>query len=143
MRRGLPVSALLALVFLGACSSGGGGQQITTVTNAKTTAEADQKIFEQLRAAGADLTKPRTLNHYLYFPSEEAARSAAERLRLLGYTVDVHVSPKPTPGQAWSVVATKVTVVNPETIKPGGAIVGSVAAKGRGVYDGWEPAATP
>ncbi|HEX9270034.1 MAG TPA: ribonuclease E inhibitor RraB [Candidatus Limnocylindria bacterium] len=103
----------------------------------------DQQVLDQLRRAGADLTKPRDIRHYLYFPSAATARSAADRLRASGYTVDVHASPTPKPGEDWAVVANRVMVVNAETIRTERSLMDEVARQGQGVYDGWEAAAKP
>ncbi len=42
--------------------------------------DADEMVIEGLRGAGADLSRPREVIHYLYFPTEETTRTAVAAL---------------------------------------------------------------
>jgi hypothetical protein len=45
----------------------------------------DVQLVPQLQQNGADITKPREILHYLYFPSEDLARNAVEELIKSGF----------------------------------------------------------
>src|SRR5204863_6747402 len=40
--------------------------------------DLDQQVLDQLKAAGSDLSKPHSIDFFLYFPSEDAAKQAAK-----------------------------------------------------------------
>src|SRR5919201_1750213 len=49
----------------------------------------DALTLTQLAKAGADLSRPTEIIHYLYLPTEAQARDAARELEVAGYAVDV------------------------------------------------------
>ena len=57
--------------------------------------DPDEAVIIQLRKAGSDLSKPHTIDFYLYFPSQSAAEKAAAQMRQTGYTVEVKRAAKP------------------------------------------------
>ena len=52
--------------------------------------ERDRLSLKHLRAAKADLARPRHILHFLYFGDESAARAAAETISAGGYGTTVH-----------------------------------------------------
>jgi hypothetical protein len=52
-------------------------------------ADKDTEILEQLRQAASDLTKEHNVDHFVYFPTEDAARAAAAALVDRAYRVEV------------------------------------------------------
>ena len=101
----------------------------------------DHLVLRELEQAGADLTKPREVLHYLYFPTEEAADEAAEALRAAGYEVAVQPSAAGSASRnPWLALATIEAVVNEATVDQTRALMEGIAARGGGEYDGWEAA---
>lgn len=107
----------------------------------KTPQEADSLALRQLAGRGADLSKPRHVIHYLYFATEEDARSAAEAITEAAWTTAVD-PPSEAIGQ-WCVKADAHRTVAPDTVAAFRSWFESVAAEHRGEYDGWEAAAKP
>lgn len=106
-----------------------------------TPADADQLVIRQLESRGADLTKPRHVIHYLYFPGEAEARRAAMAIEQAGYDAAVG---SPNDGiQEWSVRAEGHRVVETSTVEGFRAWFERIAGEHRGEYDGWEAAAKP
>jgi hypothetical protein len=101
----------------------------------------DDLVIEQLVKAGADLSRPRDTVHYLYFPSEQGANVAAERLRAHGLTTIV--KPAASGNDPWVLIANHDFVVNSDSIRELVAVAEEAARAGGGDYDGWEAAATP
>ena len=142
-------SSILAVAMLTAsCGGSSGGAQDGTSGNTtrQTVASnlsknaADQGILSQLRAAGADLTKPRSVRHHLYFRDEASARRVAAQLDG-GYRTSVAVA---SDGSGdWEVTAEKVMVVSLTTISPEEERFDRVATAAGGTYDGWDAAAKP
>ncbi len=105
--------------------------------------EGDAMIVDQLRRAGADLSQPRDVVHYLYLPFEEAASTASHRLREAGYTTEVRSAAGPAGANPWLVVARKEEVLSLESARAARVAFTAIAATYGGEYDGWEAAASP
>lgn len=103
--------------------------------------ELDKLSLKQLRGRGADLTRPRHVLHFLYFPEEAAARKAAEAIVVAGYEASV-TEPEGRIAQ-WGVRAETTRVVNESTVHAFRSWFEQVAAEHEGEYDGWEAAAKP
>jgi hypothetical protein len=101
---------------------------------------ADQTVFLQLQEAGADLDLPREINWFLVFADEAGARLADEPLRELGYDVEIH---REDDGAAWTVTASRVTVVSLGYVVEGSAWFSAFAANHGADFDGWGAAVTP
>jgi hypothetical protein len=100
--------------------------------------EGDSLVLDQLRAHGADLDRPRHVIQYLYFPSDEGARAAAEALRPMGYEVDVR---PPSSGiDQWAVIAEMEVVLDESWVDETRRRLRAVAEANGGEYDGWEAA---
>ena len=96
--------------------------------------------MEHLQRAGADLAQAREIEHYLYFPTEEAARTAAEQLRSDGFTVTVR---RGADNVNWLALASQMSVVSDETLDELNEQLAALADSLGGEYDGWQAAAAP
>src|SRR5580765_2841786 len=97
--------------------------------------DIDEATLVQLRKAGSDLTKPHTMDFYLYFPTESAARQAAARMTDTGFQVEIKKAPK---GNEWLCLGTKKVVPELNTIQGMTRDLNSLAKSLGGNYDGWE-----
>ena len=98
----------------------------------------DLLVLEQLVKAGADLTQPRHVLHFLYLPDRDRAGLAAEDATARGFEVSVR---EPLPGYAeqWTVVCERHDVVlDPEHVRDTTDYFEALAATHGGDYDGWE-----
>jgi hypothetical protein len=103
------------------------------------SADPDDQVIGQLRGMGVELAKPRDTRHYLYFAGEAQATEAGDRIRPLGYRVEV-VESAAGDGQ-WLVLASHDLVVSRESVV---AAKESLVGACEGLdpdYDGWEAAA--
>lgn len=99
--------------------------------------EADRAVLTQLREAGADLTKPTHIIHYLYFATEDAANAARAQVAApLSGTVD------DAEGE-WELAVEHDAVPTLDNIARVRQLLMAVAAHQGGAYDGWEAAVTP
>jgi hypothetical protein len=110
-------------------------------TRPATTAEVDRLVVRQLEGRGADLSQPRHVLHFIYFPVETDARDAAEELDRAGY--DATVTPPTDEIAQWCVRAEAYRVIGFTTVEGFRAWFEQLAAEFRGEYDGWEAAAKP
>src|SRR5689334_15282448 len=69
--------------------------------------DPDQEVIDQLKKAGSDLSKTHEINFYLYFPSEEKAKSAAVEVQKEGLSVKVRPAAM---GADWLCLGTKEMV---------------------------------
>jgi len=110
-----------------------------------TKAQGDQLVIDNLRKLGANFAQPRELIHFLYFPTEDAARQVAEELKRRGYSV----TQAPAPGMdkprlnPFSVIAASRVVVNSGAIQEFRQFFEQLAEFHQGEYDGWEAACEP
>jgi len=104
--------------------------------NDKSAASPDDKmVLEQLREAGSDLSKPHVLEFYLYFPAEQSAHQAAEKLESEGFEGEL----KPSVGEAtWLCLVRKRMVPELNEIVAMRRKLSSLAKEFKGEYDGWE-----
>ncbi len=107
----------------------------------ETPQDADRLVLRQLQSLGADLTRPRHVVHYLYFPAEEGARTAADVIEDAGYTTVVE--PPSEQIVEWRVKADTTRVVNAATVEAFRAWFEQVASEHAGEYDAWEAAKKP
>jgi Regulator of ribonuclease activity B len=99
----------------------------------------DRLVLDQLRQAGADLSQPREVLHYLYAPTREDADALAAAVRAEGYEVEVRDSATGGP-RPWLVLATAHRVVAEETAEAATSRFSELAAEHGAEYDGWEAA---
>jgi regulator of RNase E activity RraB len=107
--------------------------------------EADRAIMGQLRYLGADLDRPREVIHYLYLPSADASRKAAEALRQEGYSVEERPAADAAeqPPNPFLVLARSEIALNPWAVQQFRQLFEQLASHFSGEYDGWEAAAQP
>lgn len=103
--------------------------------------ELDRVILAQLRGKGSKLALPRHVLHFLDFPNEAAAQSAARDVESIGF--DPTVVPPAGEGSQWSVRAEATRVIDETTVDTHRAQFERIAAAHGGEYDGWEAAAAP
>ena len=103
-----------------------------------TADAADQATLDNMRRAGADLSKPVEIDHYLYLPRKDLADQAAAALRSQGYKVTVDTAAVVRPGEAWLALASQTTVPTMGYLRMTRATYTALANKLGGVYDGWE-----
>jgi hypothetical protein len=105
--------------------------------------DPDQPVLKQLRKIGANLSKPREVIHFLYFPTQVAAEQASTQLRGEGYAIDVRpaANADQNPPNPWLMEARIRAVVDETTVAPMRARFEQLAEAGSGEYDGWEAAA--
>ncbi|MDP9244828.1 MAG: ribonuclease E inhibitor RraB [Chloroflexota bacterium] len=118
-----PILLLVSSLFLAGCGDGGDGA-----------------VLEQLRNAGADLSKARDVRYYLYVPTQDAATQVANELAAAGRTVDV--SPAAT-GSDWLILVNEQVVVDATTLAARRSDFEAALDGVDGMYDGWEAAAEP
>jgi len=103
-------------------------------------ADEDREVIRALAAAGADLSQPRDVLHFLYVPNEKIATFLGPRIEQIGFTVET--SPEPE-GTRWLILISGIAMVTEEQIASFRQTFEGLAQKAGGEYDGWEAAATP
>ncbi len=101
----------------------------------ETAASDDQAVLDQLAAAGSDLSKPHRVEFYLYFPTEQAAREAAERLEAEGFEGEMERSADLS---SWLCLVSQRMVPELSGIAATKRRLAAVAREFGGEYDGWE-----
>ena len=107
---------------------------------APTPDAKDEQVIAAIGAHGADLTRPREIIHYLYFPTEAGTRAVVQILdrpdRFVHAVID--------PDRGNSKVTIKHTdVLTIELIRALRSEFENAARSFGGEYDGWEAAAQP
>ena len=98
----------------------------------------DLLVLEQLVKAGADVTQPRHVLHYLYLPDQDRAGLALEEAAAAGFEVTVR-EPLPQYPEQWTMVCERHDVVlQLETVRDTTDFFEGLAATHGGDYDGWE-----
>src|SRR5918995_373228 len=82
--------------------------------------QADKQVLKQLRRLGANLSRPREVIHFLYFPTQVAAEQASHQLRGEGYAIDVRpaANADQNPPNPWLMEARIRAVVDETTVAP-------------------------
>ena len=102
--------------------------------SAREPADGDASVIAQLVAVGADLSKSRPVDFFLYFPTEAAARQAGDRVA--GEAREVTVQPAAS-GPMWLVQVVETMVVDLDAMHARTDEFGSVSRELGGEYDGW------
>lgn len=98
----------------------------------------DLLVLEQLVHAGADMTAPRHVLYYLYFPTEGAATEAAAEAAAAGFQTDVR-TPLPERSDEWALVCELHDhVLGLDDVRQNTDRFEDLAARHAGEYDGWE-----
>jgi hypothetical protein len=104
--------------------------------------EGDRLVLEELSAAGADLSQPREVVHYVHLPSREAAEAFAPMVVNQGFEPQIR---EPGPESAddprpWTVAATSRMVVTEDDVALARRNFTELAAEYGGAYEGWDAA---
>ena len=102
-------------------------------------ADLDRQTLEELRSV-SNLEAVHDLQHYLYFPHQQGAKSAARALRDRQFLVEERLS---ADGTDWLVLAKHRSVPTESAIAGVRKLMEQVAADNAGDYDGWEAKVTP
>jgi hypothetical protein len=86
-----------------------------SVADSEGSREADLAVIRSLRDAGADLSLPREVVHYLWLPTGKAAARATEALRSEGFAVEEQITDEPTL-KPWLVIAKNESVVTVDSV---------------------------
>ncbi|RYG35741.1 MAG: ribonuclease E inhibitor RraB [Burkholderiales bacterium] len=123
----MKIASLLLFFVLGAVALPAAAQSVAE--------QQDAIVIENLRSAGSDITKPHSIDFFLYFPRKGQAKAAATEILELGYTV-VELEKSPERSE-WSVHATRTLVPELETMKASTRELEKLATEHGGAYDGW------
>jgi hypothetical protein len=97
-------------------------------------ADGDAAVIAQLVAVGANLAVPHPVDFFLYFPTEDAARQAGERVA--GEARQVTVQPAAS-GPTWLVQVVETMVVDLDAMHARTDEFESLSHELGGEYDGW------
>lgn len=104
-------------------------------------AESDSELLSKLYRQGANLSIPRHSMFFLYFPTEQTAKTAQTALgfhpmsQASGFQVTVDLEPSPT---GWLCLLQLDLIVNRESISHVRTDLEALAAQLGGVFEGWE-----
>jgi hypothetical protein len=99
-------------------------------------ANSDRTVLDNLVRNGANLNDPRQTDWFLYFPTEDAARSA--EATLLEHHYQVHVNaPDPGVSDEWCVIGTLNVRLSMGYIASMTRMFTLFAQESGGTYDGW------
>ncbi|MDQ3822206.1 MAG: ribonuclease E inhibitor RraB, partial [Actinomycetota bacterium] len=124
------VTLLLVLALVAAGCAGGDTQ----------LGEDDRRAVDRIWEAGGDPTKPRPVDFYLYFPSQEQAVEASGDLRSDAYRTRVERAADGDSG--WLLLATK-RIVLVDDLPRAQQELDDVARRHGGEYDGWDAPTRP
>jgi hypothetical protein len=99
----------------------------------------DLQVLQQLRAAGADLTKATEVDYYMYFADSATAARAADSVRAAGFEGEVRSGRGRT---EWLCLATGTMVPDTTAIFAATKRFRELTKSLSGDYDGWEAAVT-
>lgn len=96
----------------------------------------DEQVLARLREHDDDLTKPREVDHWLYFESRDGLDRVAEILAADGFRV-VDQTPPSDEESRWTLHVTRVDSVEPDKISEVTIRLLHLAREHGGEYDGW------
>ena len=104
--------------------------------------DKDVAVLRRLKELGSNLKKPHKVDYFLYFPSEEQARSAASEIEKEGFTFRVERAPMPWwkrlfSKPLWGCYANKIIVPDEDAIVEISGWLDGIAERFNGEYDGW------
>ena len=103
--------------------------------------DADERVLDRLRVEGIDLTKPHTVDFFLFFGKEEDARKTADQIKALGFQIDIQKPAGSAPN--WLCHASKSMLPDLASFRQIRLQFDRIATSQNGVYDGWSIAAVP
>ena len=101
----------------------------------KESKSGDALVLARLRASGSDLSKPHSIEFFIYLPTREAAQNIADQIRAKGFGARVD---RKGQGPNWLCLGTKSMVPDLAAIEAIGADFDEMARSLGGEYDGWE-----
>jgi Regulator of ribonuclease activity B len=96
---------------------------------------SDTKETTKALEGESEISEPRQVRHYLYFPTETSARDAAEVLKADGYSAHVRRSKAQ---DSWLLQLTAHTQLDENELSKTMTYLKSLAAAKGGEYDGWD-----
>ena len=97
-------------------------------------ADKDELVLKALKKNGSDLSKPHEIDFWFDFPSEESARTVAQKVSERGFEVEVY---RNKGGDEYSCKAVKRMVPHLSAMQGLTRQFESIAEQHGGVYDGW------
>lgn len=94
----------------------------------------DEQVLIELEKAGSDLSKPHDIELFLFFPTKEAANSAANQIKTKGFDVKVQAGAE---SESWVCYVYKTMVPELQAIQKTSAYLNEIADSLGGKYDGW------
>jgi hypothetical protein len=128
----MSLSVLIVLGLFGVYLMLRGGQRQEAAREAAP--DADAATIEQLARAGSDLTRPHTIEFFLYLPDRAAAEAVATALEPEGYRTELSQEEQATD---WLCLATRVMIPDMATLRACRERLTPLAESHQGVYDGW------
>lgn len=108
---------------------------VSRMAKPRPRGDADAAVLAQLSAHGADLTKSRVIEFFMWMPDEDKANQAAARCQVLGF--EAQVAPPPEGFQSWSCNVSKTMIPELAAIKDVAMNLTRIASDLGGQYDGW------
>jgi hypothetical protein len=112
------------------------GYKVLDEYKSSDPALGDALVLEHLKLMGADLSKPRHVVHYFYFPSEEARARIEIKLRGANYQTRFGVAAQGE--KPWSLIAERTGIVDEKRITEERELFTQIVTQENGDYDGWE-----
>jgi regulator of RNase E activity RraB len=97
----------------------------------------NEQVISQLIKAGDNLTKPRKVQHWIYFKSANNRKEFIIFIQKKGYNID-HFDLVKSDKFPYSLTFSKVNKVTYEAMNPVTKELKTIAKKYDGDYDGWE-----
>jgi len=98
-------------------------------------ASADLRVITQLQRAGSKVDKPHEIDFFLYFPNEESARQAAEKIRPEEFRLSM--KPDSQGRQQWLVQLHRTMLPEVWALVEIRRKFTEIAEASGGSYDGW------
>jgi len=98
---------------------------------------ADQSVLRNLQNAGDNLTKPRQVDHWLYFPTKAKRKECRIELTKSNFKIENEVNNKEG-NLPFSLQISRIDYVDIDSIYPITSKLRVLAQKYGGEYDGWE-----
>jgi hypothetical protein len=100
--------------------------------------DLDAATLRAFRDHGSDLTRPRHVQHFLYFPDSATAHAAAAEIAPHGW--ECTVRPPLEGSSEFALVCEATTMADEAAVAVWHELFGGVAARHGGEHDGWEAA---
>lgn len=114
--------------------------KLVAVGTLNGSSDPDEAVLTELRANGADLTKPTHVLFYVYAPTESGAKRIADRG--IDTIVSAEVRPSASADGTWLCLFQGNFVPTVTVLRQYRDRFESLAASEGGEYDGWEAAVT-